>query len=371
LAELSVENKENVDPSILIFEMNSTGVPHNAELTSITKPAIKGLGYQEPLADVSAEGEAFPSSPQDKYVEVKSTPDRGLAVFASRKIKAGTLILSEQPLLSLCKDEEDDHSAVEREFSKLSRANQKRYLKLFDAEKSRMPRVASIYYSNCYNLDSFAPDGRGGSAIGDLSSRFNHSCVPNVQFSYDFDRNQMTFYAIRDIPRGKEVCSTYEKNVFNITIRRKQKLQMYYAFVCRCEACEGGNKNEFWARSDERRAAMLDAFKHVQDCEKMFLKENVENDDPSHGHKDKAMEEARSALAKLETLLLKEGLTGVVLANTYRSLSKWSERKQLLVEAVKWKEMERHHCEMGLGAHALRTKEAQKKLAELQQKLAA
>lgn len=351
--------------------MNSTSVPHNSEIIPFTKPATQGLGYQEPLADISIEGEAFQSSPQDKYIEVKSTPDRGLAVFASRKIKAGTLILSEQPLLSLCKDEEDDHSAVEREFSKLNRANQKRYLKLFDAEKSRMPRVASIYYSNCYNLDSFAPDGRGGSAIGDLSSRFNHSCIPNVQFSYDFDQSRMMFYAIRDIPRGKEVYSTYEKNVFDIAARRKQKLQMYYAFVCRCEACEGGNKNEFWARSDERRASMREAFKHVRDCEKMFLQEIVENDEPSHGQKDKAIEEARSVLGKLEILLLKEGLTGFVLANTYRSLSKWSERKQLFVEAVKWKEMERHHCEMGLGAHALRTKEADNKLAELQQKLSA
>lgn len=336
-------------------------------MTSTTKPATKGLAYQEPVADVSDKGETFQGNPQEKYIEIKSTPDRGIAVFASRKIKAGTLILSERPLLSLCKDEEDDHSAVQREFSKLSRATQKRYLKLFDAEKSRMPRVASIYYSNCYNLDPFALDGRGGSAMGDLSSRFNHSCIPNVQFSYDFDQNQMMFYAIRDIPRGKEVCSSYEKKVFEIAIRRRQKLQMYYAFVCRCEACEGGNKNEFWARSDERRTAMLDAFKHVQDCERIFLKENVENDESSHGQKEGAIDEARSALGRLETLLLKEGLTGVVLANTYRSLSKWSERKRLFGEAVKWKEMERHHCEIGLGAHALRTKEAEKKLAELQQ----
>ncbi|KEF62147.1 uncharacterized protein A1O9_00119 [Exophiala aquamarina CBS 119918] len=314
---------------------------------------------------MAGEGHALHSSPQDQYLEIKSTMDRGLAVFAVRKIKAGTLIHCEDPLFSLCKDEEDDHSAIQREFSKLPRASQRRFLKLFDAEKSRMPRVVSIYYSNCYNLDSFAPDGRGGSAIGDLSSRFNHSCIPNVQFSYNFDRRQMMFYAIRDIPRGKEVCSSYDKNLFEIATRRRQKLQMYYAFVCHCEACEGANKNEFWGRSDERRTAMRDAFKRVQCCEKVFLNENIEAQEPRFEHKDRAIEEARSALGKLETLLLKEGLTGVVLANIYRSLSKWSERKQLLVETVKWKEMERLHCELGLGGHALRTKEAAEKLADL------
>lgn len=363
MTEVSVENKENIDPSMVSFDY--------AEMTPVTKVGANDFVHQDPLESVSGEGEIFHSTPQDQYLEVRSTLDRGLAVFAVRKIKAGTLIHSEDPLFSLCKDEEDDHSAIQREFSKLSHASQKKYLKLFDAEKSRMSRVASIYYSNCYNLDSFAPDGRGGSAVGVLSSRLNHSCIPNVQFSYDFGRRQMMFYAIRDIPRGKEVCSSYEKNVFEIASRRKQKLQMYYAFVCHCEACEGANKNEFWGRSDERRIAMRDAFKHVQNCEKVFLNENDENQDPSSDHKVKAIEEARLALGKLETLLLKECLTGVVLANIYRGLSKWSERKQLLVEAVKWKEMERLYCELGFGGQALRTKEAGRKLEELKGKLLA
>lgn len=363
MAEASVEDKENIDPSLISIDYE--------KMASVTKIGTNGPVLQEPLEGVSSEGEIFHSTPQGQYLEVSPTLDRGLAVFAVRRIKAGTLIHSEDPLFSLCKDEEDDHAAIQREFSKLSRTNRTKFLKLFDAEKSRMSQVASIYYSNCYNLDSFAPNGRGGSVVGDLSSRFNHSCIPNVQFSYNFDRRQMMFYAIRDIPRGKEVCSSYEKNVFEIATRRRQKLQMYYAFVCHCEACEGASKNEFWGRSDERRRTMRDVFKHVQNCEKNFLLGDDGHNSPTRGHKDAIIEEARSALAKLEALLLKEGLMGVVLANIYRSLSKWSERKQLLVDAVKWKDLERHHCMMGLGGHALRTKEAGEKLAELKARLEA
>ena len=98
---------------------------------------------------------ASDTRPQDLLLELVSTPDRGLALFTTRKIKAGTLILAEQPLISLDKDEEDDPDAIEREFSRLPRSEQKAYLKLFDAQKSRMSRVVSIYYSNCYNCDGF------------------------------------------------------------------------------------------------------------------------------------------------------------------------------------------------------------------------
>lgn len=363
-----IENRENVDPSNLA-KMKTIIVLQDAEAPLIVNPGSKVLGLQQILGETRDEGGSANSTPQDKYLEVKSTSDRGLGVFAACKIKAGTLILSEQSLLSLSKHEEDNHSAVEREFGKLSRADQRTYLKLFDAEKSRMPRVASIYYSNCYNLDSLAQDGKGGSAIGNLASRFNHSCIANAQFSYDFDSKRMMFYAIRDIPRGREVCSNYEKNVFETATRRMQKLRMYYGFGCGCEACQGGEKNEFWGRSDERRKAMLVAFRQVQKCDKVFLKQEVENGWSADDSKNKVLEEAISALTRLETLLLKECLTGIVLSNTYRSLSKWCERKQQLVEAVKWKEMETHNCTMGLGGHAYRTREAGRKLAELKEKL--
>lgn len=366
-----MDDKENIHPANLAFEDKSVIVCNDAEAIPITNHDSKALHLQETPEWTTVEPDAALLSPQDKYLEVKSTSDRGLAVFASRKIKAGTLILSERSLLALCKDEEDDHLALQREFSNLSRQGQKRFLKLFDAEKSRMPRVASIYYSNCYNLDSLAPDGRGGSALGNIASRLNHSCIANAQFSYDFDRKQMMFYAIRDIPRGREVCSNYEKNVFEIAIKRMQKLRMYYAFDCQCEACEGAQKNEFWARSDERRKSMLSTFKQVQKCDHVFLKQEAENVQSDDEHKDKVIEEAISALTTMEKLLLKECLTGIVLANTYRSLSKWCERQHRLVDAVKWKEMELRNCELGLGSHAYRTREAERKLADLNGKLQA
>ncbi|EXJ95766.1 hypothetical protein A1O1_00890 [Capronia coronata CBS 617.96] len=378
--------------------------------------------------------------PQDTLLEVVDTPDRGMAVFARRKIKAGTTVMAEHPLILLHKDEETDPAAIEREFAGLSRSDQKSYLRLWDAQKSRMSRVVSIYYSNCHNCDAFIKpksettdaanhepesepelqpgtnpradsdskvktkathgDGGGGSAIGAFSSRFNHSCVPNVQFSYDETTNEMRFRAIRDIPRGKEVCTNYDKTVFEGAAKRRRKQQIYYGFVCACEACEP--RTEFWARSDERRRGMYDAFRTVLGCEKRYtstititsthqqhvrgvrtatetamhgqhhsLPKKYEAKDKSNGQDFESesecfsiVDEAFAALAKLEALLLKEGLVGGPLANTYRSMAKWAERRGDMTQAARWKGKERDVCLVifGESATSIRTKEIEEKL---------
>ena len=327
----------------------------------MTKTSLNGASD---IPTVTGEGDAgnreteSEEKPQERLLKVTSTPDRGLAVFAARKIKAGTLVLAETPLIYLDKNEENDSAVLEHRFSTLSRAEQKLYLCLFDAQKSRMSRIASIYYSNCYNCDGFKKDGRGGSAVGVLVSRINHNCVPNVQFCYDEACNEMRFHAIRDIPKGKEVCSNYDKAVFEVVGKRQRKQQMYYGFICRCEACEP--KNEFWAKSDDRRKGMLEAFRTVQECEKQFFTEDVKQDE-----KQSAVVEASNALVRLEGLLIKECLVGVPLANTYRSLAKWSERQGNAEQTAKWKVKEREVCVVGFGIDAERTKEIDQKLKAL------
>ncbi|KAJ4511143.1 hypothetical protein HRR83_007184 [Exophiala dermatitidis] len=430
-------------------------------------------------------------SPQDSLLELINTPDRGMGVFARRKIKAGTLVLVERPLIILDKDEETNPAAIEREFAALSRADQKVYLRLWDAEKSGMSRVVSIYYSNCYNCDEFVKpkqanttattsssrhnkhdssavrDARttagGGSAIGAFASRLNHSCVPNVQFSYDETTNEMQFRAIRDIARGKEICSNYDKVVFETRSKRQRKQQIYYGFVCTCEACEP--HTEFWARSDERRKGMYAAFRIVLECEKRYSdnttdipterngvhvgsdggdnainnssssstktddgntatvtatapaavtdsqtpqpnrvekqkqknKKNknakshqhstptstttapqdgrpVHNNDAKlgdqgtpqpHAASVNVINEALTALTKLETLLLKEALLGTPLANTYRSMAKWAERKHDILGSIQYKRKELDVCRIAFGERAVRCREIEDKLDKL------
>ncbi|EXJ59997.1 hypothetical protein A1O7_04145 [Cladophialophora yegresii CBS 114405] len=336
-------------------------------------------------ATSSTDASSTTPPPQDTLLKVVSTPDRGLAVFTTRKIKAGTLILAERPLVALSKTEEIDPQSIERHFAALYRPDQKAYLSLFDAQKSRMSRVVSIYYSNCYNCECQG-DGRGegsstrggdgsgsGSAIGALSSRINHSCVPNVQFSYHVAKGEMRFFAVRDIPRGREVCGNYERDVCHRVAERQRRQRLHYGFGCACEACVP--RTEFWARSDERRRGMYDALGRVKGLEKRWGQKQGQGQEQGEGQSENENEkalivmEALDTLARLEGLLIKEGLVGVPLANAYRRMAKWAGRDAKTAattqEVVKWKTRELQVCVNCFGGDGQRTQDIRAALDDL------
>lgn len=256
----------------------------------------------------------------------------------------------EEPLIALSKELEDSHEAIEAAFAKLDKSEKKTYRSLFDAEKSRMSAVVSIYYSNCYSTEAFVSktsagttkamrDCEGGSCIGALASRINHSCVPNVSFSFSppsatHPKGQMRFYAIKAISKGKELLSNYDKQIFEPSAKRQQKYQLHYGFSCSCEAC--APQSEFWHKSDDRRRAMKEIVAEVKSLERKWQK--LVQDDNGGREVDQVCQAAMEALLRLENLLIKEGLTATPLANAYRSLAKWAGRSEQ--DPQQWMEKE-------------------------------
>lgn len=309
------------------------------------------------------------------YIEVKNTETKGQAIFATRKIQPGTLILSETPLIRLTQAQEDsdkenssktetEHPSLESVFSSLPRPVQKSYLTLYDSKKSSFTKVASIYYSNCYNLTSkssnsshLTSNSPGGSCIGQTASRINHSCIPNVQFSYSETQNLMLFHAIKPIPRGKEILSTYD-SVYEDRAHRQRKQLMYYGFKCECEACEP--RNEFWTRSDERRRAMAGARKRIKEWERRIERSN---DSEGTGEEDK-FEDLIEVMEKLEGLLIKEGLVGLPLADCYGSMAKWTARKGRRTLTKEYQKKEYNICRTCLGEQSPRVVLLQEKLED-------
>jgi hypothetical protein len=146
----------------------------------------------------------------------------------------------------------------------------------------------------------------------------------------------MTFHALKNIPAGKELLSTYEKNIFLPRDQRKRRLLMDYGFHCDCEACMP--KTAFWEKSDQRRKTMGELVKRAKRAETEGDMKRHENAAAAVASElNKLVEEAIDALTKLEDLLLREGLLYTPLANVYRSLAKWSAR---LGDAGKRKEIE-------------------------------
>lgn len=78
-------------------------------------------------------------------------------------------------------------------------------------------------------------------------SRFNHSCTPNCEQSWDDDKSEEHIYASADISAGEELCISYV-DVRAPRDERLHKLQDTYRFECQCSACK-----DVSTASDQRR----------------------------------------------------------------------------------------------------------------------
>ena len=336
--------------------------------------------------------------PEACLVEVRSTSGRGLGLFATSKIFAGTILFSEPPLIRLTARDEGEGSTANGEELKeqaLRRCHKalpvelrKSFRSLHDTQKPGFSKEKSIYYSNCYDLSWRSR--RGGSAIGLMSSRINHSCCsPNAIMSFvdaeNLDSNGsdmeareevMVWHAIKDIPRGKEVLSNYI-SVYQLAAQRCNELRMHYKFDCDCAACK---QEGYWANSDTRRRQMISYGRQVKQSEEALTRIKAEfpckgAEADEHTVDSPATERAndtlylRSAAAKLEIecatsnlekladLLVKEGLQGNELAIVYKNLTKWSMRSGHLRAGSAWKEKHRQVCITCFGASSQRVKE--------------
>lgn len=303
--------------------------------------------------------------------------------------------------------------ALDHCFKALPKSSQKAYMKLHDSEKTSFSRIKSIYFSNCYDLGK--PDtgsAHGGSAIGLLASRINHSCIPNVQFSFadtvppqlaalvasDDDkfngsaRGVMLFYTLRNLSANRELLSNYD-SIFATAAQRQVKHQMYYGFRCDCEACTG--ESEFWAKSDERRRELAWLKGQIDAADKRWRNKqrtcdehdgditNKKSRDEMHylHSKNKAdalgsdrspaltssneiLSSIRPMLEKLEGLLIKEGLFGVDLANAYRDLAIWSARAGNSATAKAWATKEQKTCIIAFGGESRRVTEVAERITD-------
>ena len=108
-----------------------------------------------------------------------------------------------------------------------------------------------------------------GLAVYGVSSLFNHSCNPNVEFYYH--GSTVVAKAVRDIPSGEEALVSYGP-VFYIEPResRHKRLWQLGFFKCGCEACKGN-----WALQSDMEE-QLPVFK-CKRCRAAFTPEALSN----------------------------------------------------------------------------------------------
>jgi len=83
-------------------------------------------------------------------------------------------------------------------------------------------------------------------------SRFNHSCIPNIEQSWNEDTFKLELYACIDIPAGDELC-LYYTDLRATRSDRAEHLLNHYRFQCDCPACAPATV----AESDNRRVRAM------------------------------------------------------------------------------------------------------------------
>ncbi|KAL5370967.1 hypothetical protein DPSP01_014567 [Paraphaeosphaeria sporulosa] len=180
---------------------------------------------------------------------------RGLGVVAEADIQRGTRILAESPLLSTRHSTLCEPQAVIEQFEGLDRSSQALYLELYSYEESPFKlayeQLMAKRWHELLPVHQKAYLIWTANAFGDSNavylhaSRFNHSCIPNVEVHWNPALEKQTCHAIRDIKAGEELTITYIP-LYLARIERQARLH-HWGFQCACAACEDtelGNATE-------------------------------------------------------------------------------------------------------------------------------
>lgn len=191
------------------------------------------------------------------YMALKNSPGQGRGLFAKVNIRRGTRILSENRLLAISDSDEQDISDVTKAIENLPPDKKSFYMSLhpyisptakpifgeilgkrWSEISTQHQKIIAIWSANNYGN------------VYELGSFFNHSCVPNICYSFNSRIDKMTFHAIRDINAGEELKSMYNLGTFRTRAQRRAELK-HWGFVCQCEACQDTPEGE--AREKQRR----------------------------------------------------------------------------------------------------------------------
>ncbi|BGP34195.1 hypothetical protein JCM10296v2_006010 [Rhodotorula toruloides] len=165
----------------------------------------------------------LPDSPFQLVVD----PDKGVKAVATRAIKAGQLILTEAPLFIL--DDDLSEPTVAAVVSSLYLDEQAVFHSLANS-LPELGRHRGRVETNAFVLtDDYGMNA--GVGLLPLSSRFNHSCRPNVCRTWDDDAQSERLVADEAVAKGTELCISYG-TLFKPRIQRQSVLSKKYRFTC-------------------------------------------------------------------------------------------------------------------------------------------
>jgi len=205
------------------------------------------------------------SSASTNSFRIEPVEGKGLGVIAERSIACGELIVAETPVLAFSSD--DTAAYRQEQFDVLPRHQQDAVMGLHDnfAATNAKATLEGIIRTNSYSCDN----GSFDVVVCPTISRFNHSCAPNCELSWDDELNEEHVYAATAIEPGEELC-TYFVDVVAPAVDRQWDVWQHQGFECRCLLCSKAPDPV----SDKRRS-------QLQQLEEQLVSEGA--DDPEQG----------------------------------------------------------------------------------------
>jgi len=192
------------------------------------------------------------SSMAESLFSLVDIPGKGEGLVASANLVPGTIIVEEKPLIVV-----DSAFAVIQvlpKFQALSDDKKTAVMALYDpgdelntkyrhlSQDEMDKKVLRIFEANSIDLCSHQEMNINKSGLYQLISKINHSCSPNVIWTWikeDSTKSIKQVRVIRDIKAGEEIVTSYlmTNEYFPIRKERIKTLRMKWFFTCSCEVC--------------------------------------------------------------------------------------------------------------------------------------
>ena len=184
-------------------------------------------------------------------VVVETLPNRGQGTLSTTHIPAGSVILTDIPILKVHATHADSNGSVPLRFHNLTAAAIKHaYRELTEEQKNLFNTLDAGEPSKLYPdvlekrvrrvlVNGFTLGEKGQTwIVCPRISRLNHSCVPNAGWFPIPNKDVYKLMAMKDISEGEEITLCYRDELDGMIMHaRRQLLLKDWGFICTCEAC--------------------------------------------------------------------------------------------------------------------------------------
>ncbi|KAG2007107.1 hypothetical protein CC2G_014826 [Coprinopsis cinerea AmutBmut pab1-1] len=248
------------DEDFIAFPVTSSSPSNEGHCIWVTRPSYKDQYFAS-----QGPPRPIPNLPAPKLVVKPAGNGMGLGVFATEDIKAHELILMERPYIvypafphcHLPKELPEDARSVGGVMEKIQslwNQTEQQFEAIFNhcmtaedragfmtlansAPSIGRPitgRLSTNGFSAPFNDPSIPEEFHA--AVTRIGSRFNHSCIPNVNQEFHPKTFSMLATASRDIPAGSQLYVSYTDSTMS-KMERATFLLQEFGFRCSCKAC--------------------------------------------------------------------------------------------------------------------------------------